>query len=44
MARAAIPMEGSADSLNASVAAAVLVFEAQRQHRHADRTPAAGTD
>jgi TrmH family RNA methyltransferase len=32
---AAIPMQGTADSLNASVAAAVLLFEAQRQRRQA---------
>jgi TrmH family RNA methyltransferase len=35
-ASVAIPMGGSADSLNASVAAAVLLYEALRQRRTAD--------
>ncbi len=29
-----IPMAGSADSLNVSVSAAVLLYEAMRQRRH----------
>ena len=35
-----LPMEGVADSLNVSAAAAVLLYEAWRQRRRADHTPA----
>ena len=37
--RVAIPMAGSADSLNVATTAAVLLFEAVRQRRRAGRTP-----
>ena len=33
-----LPMEGIADSLNVSAAAAILVYEAWRQRRHAPNT------
>lgn len=37
---ATIPMAAGVDSLNAAVAAAVILFEAARQRRHADEPPA----
>ncbi len=34
-----LPMEADMESLNAAIAAAVFMFEAQRQRRWADHTP-----